>query len=199
MLVIDDIIVSESVINEYFCCDLSKCKGACCIEGDAGAPLEESEIGTMEDLSDVATPYAQEAGQKVIKDQGVFDFDMEGDFVTPLVNHKECAFVYFEEGIAKCAIEKAFRAGETIGKSDDDAFNKPISCYLYPIRELALADATALNYHKWEICADARENGKALNIRVFEFLKEPLIRRFGSDWYNKLVKAVEKLDKTAIK
>jgi len=191
VFVIDDIIVSESVITEKFLCDLSDCKGACCVEGDAGAPIEESEIGIMEDLADAALPYATEKGQDAIKSHGVFDFDENGEFVTPLVNHEECAFVYFEDGVAKCAIEKAFEKGETAGLSDDDDFNKPISCYLYPIREVQLKGAIALNYHEWDVCKLAVEKGEKENLPIYKFLKKPLIRRFGSEWYDKLCKAVD--------
>lgn len=188
---VDNVLLSEEIINEYFCCDIEKCKGICCVEGDAGAPLLEEEIGIMEDLKDVTVDYAQPEGKAIIDEKGVFDFDMDGSYVTPLVNQKECAFVYFENGIAMCAIEKAFEKGETNNLSDDNLFNKPISCYLYPIREMQLSNAVALNYHKWDVCKNAVEKGEKEHIRVYQFLKKPLIRRFGEDWYRKLEQTAE--------
>ncbi len=184
MIVIDDKIVSDNVVNIEFSCDLAACHGDCCIEGDEGAPLEEEEIGILEDALDEIAPYMRAEGLKVVDDTGVFDYGAEGDYVTPLVNGNECAFVYFENDISFCAIEKAFREG----KID---FIKPISCHLYPIRITEYADFIAVNYHEWPICSTALKHGKQKGIPVYKSLEEPLIRKYGEEWYLKLVKAVE--------
>ena len=185
MIVIDNTIVSEDIRDIRFCCDLEKCRGACCIEGDAGAPLEEEEISLLEDYIDKIIPYMREAGVDVIKRTGVFDYDSSGEFVTPLINDRDCVFVYYENSIAKCAIEKAYEEN----KID---FQKPISCHLYPIRISNHKDFEAVNYHKWFICQPARTLGKKLNIPLYKFLKEPLIRKYGEDWYVKLLDKIEK-------
>ncbi len=127
MLVVQDILVSEDIRDIRFACDLEKCRGACCVEGDAGAPLDEDEIGIMEDNYDYFKGYMTEEGVREVDKNGVFDFDVDGSFVTPLINHKACAFIRHENGITKCAIEKAWEEGKS-------AFQKPVSCHLYPIR-----------------------------------------------------------------
>jgi len=185
MIVVDDKIVSDDVVNVLFSCDLVACQGDCCVEGDEGAPLEEEEIGIIEDALDEIAPYMREEGLKVVDNTGVFDYGADGDYVTPLVNDRECAFVYFEKGIALCAIEKAFREG----KID---FIKPISCHLYPIRITEYADFEAVNYHQWSICSTALTCGTKKGSPVYESLKEPLVRKYGAEWYAKLEKEVEK-------
>ena len=184
MLIIDNILVSEEIRDIRFCCDLDKCLGACCVEGDAGAPLEEEEISILEDEIDIIKPYMTQEGVEVIEKHGVFDYDTMGDFVTPLVNDKECAFVYYESNIAKCAIEKAFEEGKV-------SFQKPVSCHLYPIRITKHSDFEAVNYHKWYICQSACTLGKKLELPMYKFLKEPLIRKYGKEWYGKLVREIE--------
>ena len=184
MISIDKTIISEEVINKQFCCDLSKCFGECCVQGDSGAPLEEEEIGIIEDLLDDIIPYMTEAGIEVAKLKGVFDYDQDGDYVTTLANEKECAFVYFENNIALCAIEKAFLEGKI-------KYRKPISCHLYPIRITKYAGFEAINYHKWDICELALIKGKQEQIPLYKYLKEPLIRKYGKDWYGKLEKEVD--------
>ena len=179
MITIDDKIISDEVINMHFMCDLKACSGNCCVEGDEGAPLEEEEIGIIEDALDDIVPYMRTEGLEVVDRHGVFDYGMDGDYVTPLVNDKECAFVYFENNISFCAIEKAHREG----KID---FVKPISCHLYPIRITKFQDFEAVNYHEWPICSPALKHGKSLGIPMYKMLKEPLIRKYGSDWYQKL-------------
>jgi hypothetical protein len=188
MYILDNVIIPAHLFEEQFCCDLTLCKGACCIEGDAGAPLNEMEISVLEDIIDVVKPYMTEKGRGVVEKNGVFDFDIEGCFATPLVDEKECAFLYMDaDGIARCAIEKAYETGALKGISDDDNFNKPISCYLYPIRLVTKENGfIELKYHKWDVCYHARKKGKAVKISVFEFLKKPLIRRFGAEWYQKV-------------
>jgi hypothetical protein len=183
MLVIDNIVVSDDIFKQYFVCDLSYCKGICCIEGDAGAPLEEEEISILEDCLDEIKPFMTEKGIDVIIQGGVFDYDMDGILVTPLINDKECAFVYFEGGIAYCAIEKAYMNG----KID---FQKPISCHLYPIRITKHNCYERLNYHQWEVCNHARMNGKKLQISVFDYLRVPLIRKYGEAWIKKVEKII---------
>jgi hypothetical protein len=180
MIIIEKTLVSEELRDECFVCDLSKCKGECCVQGDAGAPLEEEEISIIEDYIEEILPFMEEKGREVVRKNGVFDYDADGSFVTPLVNDCECAFVYFEDGIAWCAIEKAWKEG----KID---FQKPISCHLYPIRLSQLTSYEAVNYHKWEICKPAIKKGKKLDLRLYKFLEEPLKRKYGDDWYEKLL------------
>ncbi|MCD6179760.1 MAG: DUF3109 family protein [Bacteroidales bacterium] len=183
MISIGNTIISEEVIKKQFSCDLSKCHGDCCVEGDAGAPLDVDEISQLEDYIDRILPYMTDKGREVIKKNGVYDYDEDGELVTPLVNDRECAFVYFENNIALCAIEKAYR---------DKAIPniKPISCSLYPIRITEYKDFEAVNYHHWDICDLARIKGKKEKIAVYEFLKEPLIRKYGKDWYKTLEEEV---------
>lgn len=189
MIIIDTTIVSDQLKDTYFVCDLTKCKGACCVEGDAGAPLEEEEISILEDAVDHIKPYMRKEGVDEVERSGVFDFDAEGHYVTPLVNGKECAFVVFdEEGIAMCAIENAWKAGKT-------DFRKPVSCHLYPVRLSKYRDFEAVNYHEWHICKPAVEYGKKLKLPVHEFLKEALIRKYGNRYYDQLAKQIEDLKK----
>jgi len=183
MISIGKTIISEEVIKKQFSCDLNACKGECCVQGDSGAPLEEDEIGLIEDLLDEIEPYMTEAGREVVRLKGVFDYDEDGDFVTTLVNNRECAFVYFENDIALCAIEKAYRDG----KID---FIKPVSCHLYPIRISKYSGFDAINYHKWEICDLALLKGKKEKVALYEYVKEPLIRKYGKQWYDTLLEEV---------
>lgn len=185
MIVIDNTIISEDIRDIRFCCDLKKCKGACCIEGDAGAPIEEEEISLLEDFIDEIKPYMTNEGIKVIESNGIFDFDEKGEYVTPLVNNRECAYVYFEDNITRCAIEKAFEEGKI-------NFQKPVSCHLYPIRITKHKDFEAVNYHKWYICQSAFTLGKDINLPLYKFLKEPLIRKYGEEWYSNLVEKIER-------
>lgn len=180
MLAIDNTLVSDDLRDLCFACDLDKCRGACCVEGDAGAPLEEGEIASLEDYMDEIRPYMADAGIAVVEEHGVFDYDSFGHYVTPLVNDRECAFVYFEDGIARCAIEKAHQEGAI-------PFAKPVSCHLYPVRITAYDSFEAVNYHEWHICKDALARGKKDNIPLYVFLKDALTRRYGQEWYEKLV------------
>lgn len=185
MLAVDNTLISDEIFSQYFCCDLSCCNGICCVEGDAGAPLNEEEIAILEDYKEKITPYMTEAGIAVIDNLGMFDYDEWGHLVTPLVNDRDCAFVYYEDDIAKCAIEKAYLNQEI-------DFKKPISCHLYPIRITEYAHYDALNYHQWEVCESARTKGKELKITVFDFLKEPLTRKYGKEWINKIEELLSK-------
>ncbi len=180
ILQVGDVLLSPDIITEYFCCDYEKCKGACCIEGDAGAPLTLEEISEIENSLDEVWDELSASAQTVIDKQGVAYSDRDGDLVTSIVGGRDCVFTCYENGSCLCALEKAFIQGKT-------TFCKPISCSLYPIREKQFSNGMiGLNYHRWEVCKDAVIKGKNNNIRVYEFLKEPLTRRFGSQWYEEL-------------
>ena len=156
------------------------------MEGDSGAPLEPEEVGILEDALEAVKPYMRKEGIERIEEVGVFTIDFDGEFVTPLVNGEECAFVSFDkDGTAKCAIDQAYRDGKT-------DFKKPISCHLYPIRLSKINDLIALNYHHWPICDPARACGAKLDLKVFRFLKEPLVRKFGKNFFQQLLE-VDKL------
>lgn len=189
MLQIQDTIVSFDVLERRFLCDLAKCKGICCIEGDSGAPLEDDEIPILERLVDVVWNQLSEESKAVIKEQGVWYTDVMGDKVTSIVNGKECVFTTIDEdGMCKCALEVAYREG----RSD---FYKPISCHLYPVRLDKVGDNIAVNYHKWDVCKCARKLGSINDLPVYKFLKEPLVRRFGQEWYDELELCVGELKK----
>lgn len=180
MLQIDDTIISLELLDEHFVCDLSSCQGICCIEGDDGAPLEEDEVKTIEELLPTIWDDLTETSKEVIRKQGVSYIDDDGEPVTSIVNGAECVFTYTDkDGMCKCAIEKAFREGKT-------DFYKPISCHLYPVRLQKYDEFTAVNYHRWSVCNCARKLGGKLGVPVYQFLKEPLIRRFGQEWFEQL-------------
>ncbi|MEQ8910459.1 MAG: DUF3109 family protein [Vicingaceae bacterium] len=186
MIQVDDVLLSNQLFEEHFSCDLTACKGACCVEGDAGAPLEEGEIPKIKKNLKEILPYLPEKGKQSIANQGVFEIDAEGEKVTPLNDGKECAFTFFtDKGIALCGLETAYRDGKT-------DFKKPISCELYPIRIGKLKHYDALNYHKWQICKPACDCGAKLKVKVYQFAKEPLIKKYGEEWYEQL-KEVDKL------
>lgn len=185
MIIVDDILVSDEIKEIYFSCDLSACKGECCVAGDAGAPIEEEEISILEDDIDEIRQYMTKEGIDVVEKVGVFEYDVDGEFVTPLVKDAECAFVYTENGISYCAIEKAFLEGKT-------NLRKPISCHLYPIRLSHIGPSLAINYHRWQICSTALLTGKKLGVPLYSYLKQPLVRKFGEEWYRKLVKELDK-------
>jgi hypothetical protein len=187
MLQIDDTIISLDIFEKTFTCDLSHCRGECCVEGESGAPLEEDEIALLEKVLPIVWDDISEKSKAVIKEQGVSYIDEDGDAVTSIVNGCECVFTYFDEkGICKCVIEKAYREGKT-------DFYKPISCHLYPIRLEKYRHFTAVNYHKWSVCNSAWDLGKKTGVPIYQFLKEPLIRRFGKEWYRELEIAAEEL------
>lgn len=179
MLIVEGVIVNEELLQVMFVCDTDKCHGACCVEGDAGAPLLPEEIGELEDNWEAAIPYMTPKGIETVKKQGVFDYDEAGHFVTPLVEGQECAFVFFEGETARCALEQAYFEGKS-------SFRKPESCHLYPVRVGKGITGDNLFYHKWHICKSALKKGRSEGLRLFQFLKEPLIRRYGHDWYQKL-------------
>lgn len=170
-------LISSEIFDRKFVCDLSACKGACCVEGDAGAPLAKEEIGLIQDNLEAIKPYMRPEGIEAIETHGVFYHDAFGEPVTTLVNEKECAFVYFDDQqTAKCAIEQAHRDGKT-------NFKKPISCHLYPIRVKKTTSFEMLNYDEWSICAPACACGEQLDVPVYRFLKEPLIRAYGEAFF----------------
>ncbi len=170
------VLISSDVLEEQFVCDLNKCKGACCIEGDLGAPLEKHELQTLDDIYDKVEPYLMEDGKKAIQEQGKYIKDWEDDFSTPTIEGRECAYVFYDfNGHLKCGIEQAFLDG----KID---YRKPMSCYMYPIRIMKLKGYEALNYDRWDICSDACSLGKELKTTVFDFLKAPLSAKYGKEW-----------------
>ena len=208
---VGDVLLSSDILTEKFCCDLSACKGQCCVEGDAGAPVTLEEIAEIEDCLDEVWGDLSASAQAVIDKQGVAYTDKEGDLVTSIVRGKDCVFTYYDslqftvdglqmnteaaekstvnckpstvniDNCCLCALEKAFRAGKT-------RFCKPVSCALYPIREKRLGnDLIGLNYNRWEVCKMAVAKGRQENIPLYQFLREPLIRRFGEDWYQELL------------
>lgn len=173
---IDDKWISSEVTDELFACDISKCKGACCVEGDIGAPLDKEELPIMKEIYDTVEPYMRPEGVKAVKAQGTYVKDFTGNYSTPLVAGKECAYVTFKNGIALCAIEQA----HADGKLD---FQKPVSCHLYPIRVSSYRKIDRLNYDRWSICSAACTRGEAESIPVYEFVKDGLIRKYGEDFY----------------
>lgn len=180
MVQIDDIVVSLDVFREKFICNLSVCKGECCIEGDAGAPIEKDEVEELEKVLPVVWDDISAEARDVISKQGVCYRDSDGDLVTSIVNGKDCVFTcYNEKGYCFCAIEKAYREGKV-------DFHKPVSCHLYPIRIDNYGHYKAANYHKWSVCHGAWLLGEKEKIPVYKFLKEPLIRKFGKVWYDEL-------------
>lgn len=180
MFQIDDTIISTELIEDCFICDLSACKGECCIEGDSGAPLENEEVKIIEKLLPLIWDDLSPKAKELIEAQGVAYKDRDDEMVTSIVNGKDCVFTYYDqEGVCKCAIEKAHREGKT-------DFYKPISCHLYPVRLQRYKSFTAVNYHRWKICREAVLLGMKENVKVYQFLKEPLVRRFGENWYNEL-------------
>ena len=179
MIQIDDKVIGTSVLDECFICDLQKCFGACCVHGISGAPLEMDEIATLEEEIGNILPYLKPDGIKAIKEQGVAVLDFEGDLTTPLIDGKECAYCIEEKGISFCGIEKAYNAGKT-------TYIKPISCHLYPIRVKKFTEITGVDYDRWDICKPAITLGKKEGVPVYKFLKVPIIRRFGEDFYRQL-------------
>lgn len=181
MFQIGDTLISEEILSEEFVCNLSKCKGICCVEGDSGAPLNKEELNILDDIYEDIKPYLRKEGIEAIERKGKYEKDIDGEWVTPLVDNRECAYLIYEEnGISKCGIEKAYEDGAV-------NFKKPISCHLYPIRLKEYRKFTAVNYDVWDICSDACTLGKELKVNVAHFLKDALIRKFGQEWYNELM------------
>ena len=191
ILEIGGVLISSEILTEYFCCDYEKCKGICCVEGDAGAPVTMDEIAQIEDALDDVWPMLSASAQSVIDKQGVAYADGEGEMVTSIVRGKDCVFTCYDGDNCLCALEKAAREKASAPNYQlsilNSQFIKPISCALYPIREKNFGNGIiGLNYNRWSVCADAVKKGKALGLPVYQFLKEPLIRRFGEAWYEEL-------------
>lgn len=185
MLEIQNALVTLDLAEQFFCCDLDACKGACCIEGDAGAPITTKEQEEIERVLPEIINDMIPAGRREVEANGVGYIDEEGDLVTSIVEGKNCAFTcYGKDGVCLCAIEKAWREGRI-------DFMKPASCHLYPLRITEYPTFTAVNYHRWKICKPAEKLGRRLGIRLYQFLKEPLIKRFGKEWYDELCLACE--------
>ena len=182
-------VISEEILENHFVCDLHACKGACCVDGSAGAPLEDEETQILESLFQQMKPHLRTEGVRAIEDQGSFVKGSDGDWETPLVNNQECAYTVFtENGVAQCGIEKAYNAG-------DINWKKPISCHMYPVRIREYSMLTAVNYHRWEICDPACGLGDQLKVPIYKFVKEALVRKFGQQWYDELeATAAELLD-----
>ncbi|MFM2016458.1 MAG: hypothetical protein RL007_114 [Bacteroidota bacterium] len=188
MIEIGKTLVSLDVVEKQFVCDLNACKGACCIHGDSGAPLEDGEETILEEIYDDVEPYLTEKGKKAIKKYGKWLVDSDGDKVTPLVGgDKECAYTIFENDIAFCGIEKAYRDGKV-------KWAKPVSCHLYPIRITNGKRNVLVNYEKWDICKPACACGEKLQVPVYKFVKNALIRKFGKDWYQQLELAADYIE-----
>ena len=184
---VGNVLVSPDIFTEKFCCDLDKCKGQCCVEGDAGAPVTLDEIGGIEDSLDTVWEDMSASAQAVVDKQGVAYIDQEGDLVTSIVNGKDCVFTCYENGCCLCALERAYRAKKT-------DFVKPISCALYPIRVKEFKNGTVgINYNRWDVCKDAVNKGAELDMPVYKFLEGPLTRRFGAEWYKELCEVAEQL------
>ena len=184
MIQLGKTIISEDIIEKDFVCNLSACKGACCVDGDAGAPLEESELKILMDIYPKVKPFLREEGIKAIEEQGLFT-TTDGEHETTLIDGKDCAYVTFDENeIAMCGIEEAYNQGEI-------SWKKPISCHLYPVRVQDYSEFSAVNYHKWQICDDACTLGKELQVPVYKFVKQALVRKFGEDWYAELETVAE--------
>jgi hypothetical protein len=182
---IDDKIVSTDILSECFACDLGKCKGICCVEGDAGAPLEIDEVDILEEEYPNYAPYMTAEGRAEVERQGFMVVDSDGEYTTPLVDNAACAYAFEEDGVTFCAIERAYREGKC-------SFLKPISCHLYPIRVKQFRNGSyGLNYHRWAVCSSARECGKKIGVPVYKALREPIVRRFGEEFYRSLECAEE--------
>ena len=180
MIQIQDVILSDDILEANFCGDLPKCMGACCVEGDSGAPLTESEYEEIKGILPLIWDELSFAAQELIQKQGIAYVDTDGELVTSIIKGKECVFTCFEEtGICICVIDKAFREGRI-------SVQKPVSCHLYPIRESTVNGLPALNYDRWSICSPAIRAANRNGVKLFQFLEEPLVRRFGKEWYDEL-------------
>lgn len=188
MFQIDDTIVSSSLVEEKFACDLQACMGCCCRYGDSGAPLLPGEALILEKVWLHIRPFLRPEGITTIEEKGTSHTDMEGDIVTPLIGNEECAYSVIENGIFGCGIEEAYTAGEI-------SFRKPLSCHLFPVRIKNFTDFRAVNYEEWSVCRPALKAGERDGTYLYRFLKEPLIRAFGNEWYNKLLFAAKEYDK----
>ena len=186
MILVGNAVLSDDIKENFFVCDLEACKGACCVEGDSGAPLEDDENKILEEIYPFVKDYITEEGRQVIAAQGTWVIDSDGDKVTPTLGaNRECAYaLYDERGILKCGIEQAYLDGKI-------SWKKPISCHLYPIRVTKYDQYDALNYNRWHICDPACQLGKSLQVPLYVFLKEALVRKYGEAWYAELLEDIE--------
>ncbi len=186
MILVGNAVLSDDIKENFFVCDLEACKGACCVEGDSGAPLEDDETKILEEIYPFVKDYITEEGRQVIAAQGTWVIDSDGDKVTPTLGaNRECAYaLYDDRGILKCGIEQAYLDGEI-------SWKKPISCHLYPIRVTKYDQYDALNYNRWHICDPACQLGKSLQVPLYVFLKEALVRKYGEAWYAELLEDIE--------
>lgn len=190
MIQIKDTLISEDIFETCFVCDLGKCKGMCCVEGDAGAPLTHEEYEAIKDVLPKIWDDLSLKARELIEKQGIAYIDDDGELVTSIIKGRECVFTYFDaDGVCRCAIDNAFREGKI-------SVQKPISCHLYPIRLRKYDDFTALNYDRWSVCRPALRLGKKTGIKLYQFLKEPLICKFGEEWYQEVCQIAELLSKT---
>lgn len=190
MLLLDNVYIDEDVLEQQFVCNLDACKGACCVAGDGGAPLETSEAVALEELYPSIKPYLTKEGRAAIEAKGKAVQDEAGEWETPLLEGKgACAYAIFEGGIAKCGVERAWQDGKI-------EFQKPVSCHLYPIRARRKANIEYLQYERWDICNPACANGQKLGVSVAEFTKDAIIRKFGSAFYEKLMAYAEQTKQT---
>lgn len=187
MLEIDRTLVSLEILCRKFCCNLQACKGSCCVQGDAGAPLTIEETGYLDDYMDELRPYLSTDGIMALLEEGMYVRDIDGELVTTLIRGGECAYTVFEDDISFCAIERAFQAG-------DIPFNKPLSCHLYPVRIKSYDDFDAVNFDEWDICQPALPEGERQGLPVYQFVREALIRKYGKEWYDQLDYAATHLD-----
>ena len=188
MFQLNKTIVSEEILEKEFVCNLSACKGACCVDGDAGAPLDEAETKILAEIFPKVKPFLRSEGVKAIEEQGTHVVSDFGELETPLIDGKDCAYVIFDGKTALCGIEQAYNQGIVDWK-------KPVSCHLYPIRIKEYSDFSAVNYHKWHICSDACALGEELGVPVYQFVKEALVRKFGQQWFDELDKVAKELKK----
>ncbi len=179
-------IVSEDILEKEFVCNLSACKGTCCVDGDAGAPLLQEETSILEKIYPIVKPFLRPEGITAIEEQGTWIKGNDGDLETPLIDNKDCAYVIFDGKTALCGIEQAYNQGLIDWK-------KPVSCHLYPIRVKDFSSFQAVNYDRWDICSPACSLGKELEVPVYKFVKEALVRRFGIEWYEELEKVAKDL------
>lgn len=185
MFQLDKTIISEELLEKEFVCNLSACKGACCVDGDAGAPLEKEELAELEEILPVLKGYLRKEGLEAIEKQGPYTTNEQGEHETTLIDGADCAYViYDDKDVALCSIEEAYNQGEI-------KFKKPVSCHLYPIRVKQYSEFAAVNYDRWDICDDACSLGKELSVPVYKFVKQALIRKFGEAWYQELDKVAQ--------
>ena len=189
MIQIQNTIISEDIFEEKFICDLCKCKGQCCVDGESGAPITKEEYTQINEILPEIWDDLSPKAQELINEQGIAYTDYDGELVTSIIKGEECVFTYFDEnGVCKCTIDNAFREGRI-------SVQKPISCHLYPIRLKEYTEFTAINYNRWSICEPAVDLGRKNGLPLYRFLKEPLIRKFGEDWYNEVCETADLLKK----